>query len=129
MECSAKTQANVKQCFRELTMKVYMPSAACFCFVLWVLIFFLSDLASFFTSQYIFFLALLLGRTMKVEGLPLFRIFTDVLVTESLTTVVYVAWQILEVPSLMEKGSTPVKNLILKQKQVKEDKNDNCCSS
>ncbi|KAH6784141.1 RAB GTPase-like protein C2A [Perilla frutescens var. hirtella] len=56
-ECSAKTQANVKQCFKELTVKI------------------------------------------------------------------------LEVPSLLEKGSTPVKNQILKQKQVSEaHHHDNCCS-
>lgn len=52
-ECSAKTQANVKQCFKELTVKI------------------------------------------------------------------------LEVPSLLEKGSTPVKNQILKQKAFH---NDSCCS-
>ncbi|KAL8538720.1 hypothetical protein ACS0TY_000654 [Phlomoides rotata] len=52
-ECSAKTQANVKQCFRELTVKI------------------------------------------------------------------------LEVPSLLEKGSTPVKNQILMQKK---DHSNNCCS-
>lgn len=53
-ECSAKTQANVKQCFKELTAKI------------------------------------------------------------------------LEIPSLLEKGSTPVKNQILKQKA---NHNNNCCNS
>ncbi|KAI3458907.1 hypothetical protein Pfo_015570 [Paulownia fortunei] len=57
LECSAKTQANVKQCFKELTVKI------------------------------------------------------------------------LEVPSLLEKGSLPVKNQILKQKQVcQAHHSDNCCS-
>ncbi|KAG8380567.1 hypothetical protein BUALT_Bualt06G0029000 [Buddleja alternifolia] len=56
-ECSAKTQANVKQCFKELTMKI------------------------------------------------------------------------LEVPSLLEKGSAPVKNQILKQKEVsRQQRDNNCCS-
>ncbi|CAA2986436.1 ras-related protein RABC2a-like [Olea europaea var. sylvestris] len=37
--------------------------------------------------------------------------------------------KILETPSLLEKGSTPVKNQILKQKQVcHEQHNSNCCS-
>ncbi|KAL0317271.1 UNVERIFIED_CONTAM: Ras-related protein RABC2a [Sesamum angustifolium] len=57
LECSAKTQANVNQCFKELTKKM------------------------------------------------------------------------LEVPSLLEKGSTPVKNQILKQKQVcQARRKDSCCS-
>ncbi|PIN04742.1 GTPase Rab18, small G protein superfamily [Handroanthus impetiginosus] len=55
LECSAKTQTNVKQCFTDLTLKM------------------------------------------------------------------------LEVPSLLEKGSTPVRNQILKQKQVHKDQN--CCSN
>ncbi|KAL7109681.1 hypothetical protein ACP275_06G189800 [Erythranthe tilingii] len=56
-ECSAKTQANVKQCFKELTVKI------------------------------------------------------------------------MEVPSLLEKGSMPVKNQILKRKQVYEaHRKDSCCS-
>ncbi|KAK4385549.1 Ras-related protein RABC2a [Sesamum angolense] len=71
LECSAKTQANVNQCFKELTKKFHVEATCCY---------------------------------MEDN-------------------------RMLEVPSLLEKGSTPVKNQILKQKQVCQARHkDSCCS-